>query len=182
MKGAVFISLQKLVEPLIGIAGWQQLLDSCHLASEGAYTSGGKYEDAEMVALVSALVTRLDMPVDELLRLFGRHLFKDLTPGHTRLLDDCGNPCRFMKAVDQRIHVEIEKLHPGSSLPFMTVTDLSEHAVRLDYRSPRKLCFLAEGLAAGVADYYDTHFSLKHPVCMHQGADHCELELTFEPK
>lgn len=182
MKGAVFISLQKLVEPILGVAGWQQILDSCPLGSEGAYTSGGKYDDAEMVALVAVLVERLNMPVEELLQQFGRHLFKDLSKQHIGLLEDCGNPCAFMKCVDRRIHLEIEKLHPGSSLPFMTITDLGKHAVQLEYRSPRKLCHLAEGLAAGVADYYQTEFSLRHSVCMHSGSDHCVLELYFEPR
>ena len=81
MKGAVFISLQEMVEQSIGFAGWQQLIDACNLPSQGAYTSGGKYDDSEMAELVGTLSERLATPIPDLLKAFGNHLFKDLAKG-----------------------------------------------------------------------------------------------------
>lgn len=182
MKGAVFISLQEMVEQLIGVAGWQQLLEQCELSSGGAYTSGGRYDDSEMAELAIKLSERLAMPIPELLRAFGNHLFKDLAKGHADLLDTCEDGKAFLLIVDQRIHVDIEKLYPNSSLPFLDVVDAGPNKLNLTYRSPRKLCYLAEGLIFGVAEHYKTGVKLEHRVCMHNGNAACEMELSFEPK
>ena len=182
MKGAVFISLQEMVEQSIGFAGWQQLIDACNLPSQGAYTSGGKYDDSEMAELVGMLSERLATPIPDLLKAFGNHLFKDLAKGHGDLLASCPDGKSFLLIVDQQIHVDIEKLYANSSLPFLDVVDTGPNKLHLTYRSPRKLCYLAEGLIHGVAEYYHSHVTLEHGLCMHEGHTCCAMELSFEPK
>ena len=47
MKGLVFISFIEFLELRLGVPALEQLLASTELASGGAYTSVGSYEDAE---------------------------------------------------------------------------------------------------------------------------------------
>jgi len=47
------------------------------------------------------------------------------------------------------------------------------------YTSPRKLCFLAEGLIEGAAEQFNTKYELSHTECMHDGADRCALKIKI---
>ena len=52
MKGIVFNLLEEAVSSTYGDAAWDRLLDAAGL--EGAYTSLGSYDDAEIAALEKA--------------------------------------------------------------------------------------------------------------------------------
>lgn len=71
MKGIVFNLLEEVVRYEFGEATWDALLDAARL--EGTYTSLGNYPDADMIRLVAAASSVLNLPDDHVLRWFGRH-------------------------------------------------------------------------------------------------------------
>ena len=92
--------------------------------------------------------------------------------GHTDLKS-------FLLTVDRVIHVEVRKLHPGAELPQFDYEDESDKELTMIYTSPRKLCFLAEGLIDASAKHFNTKYELDHTECMHNGADSCNLKIKI---
>lgn len=179
MKGAIFTTLADMVEEKAGLGVWQAALDACPLSNGGGYSSGGIYPDSELMCLVAQLQKKFDLPLDILLRSFGEYLFHRLVDSHPMIRQKHPTAKTFLLAVDQEIHKDIEKLYPGTSFPFISYEEISENELVIRYKSPRKLCFLAEGLIAGLAQSYGIEIALIHPKCLHRGDDHCRLELTF---
>lgn len=179
MKGTIFTSLADMVEEHYGLKSWQAMLDACPLSTGGSYSSGGIYPDKEIMCLVSQLQQRLDVPLDILLRTFGEYLFVSLSKMHVNYLLSKRTARDFILSINDEIHRDIEKLYPGTSFPFLEYTNDIDNNLSLVYRSPRKLCFLAEGLILGVANQYQTDISLIHSKCMHRGDEHCQMDLTF---
>ena len=179
MKGTIFTSLADMVEEQYGLKSWQAMLDACPLSSGGSYSSGGIYPDKEIMSLVSQLQQQLDVPLDILLRTFGEYLFDCLSKMHQSYLLSKKTPRDFIMSVNNEIHRDIEKLYPGTSTPFLEYTNNTSNGLSVIYRSPRKLCFLAEGLIQGVANQYQTDIGIIHSKCMHRGDKYCQLDLTF---
>ncbi|MCV6589801.1 MAG: heme NO-binding domain-containing protein [Marinobacterium sp.] len=181
MKGIVFNILEQMVIEKAGLAAWDQLLQDVQPASQGIYTAGGNYPDEEVVQLASRASEMLDIPLNTLVTAFGSYLFSNLVKKHPVFVEQQPDFFSFLKSVHDVIHVEVRKLYEEPSLPHFRYTQLNTQQLRLEYRSPRKLCMLAEGLIAGAAEYYAVRYQLEHPVCMHKGADHCEFLITLEP-
>jgi len=178
MKGVVFNIFSDLVTDTFGWEVWDQLIENTQPASEAIYTSAEVYPDEELVAYVMALseITGTDAP--DLIRAFGKYMMHKFKVIHPEFLD--GQTAKsFLASVHDVIHVEVKKLHPDSLLPTFEYEDTDEHSLTMIYSSERKLCHLAEGLIEGVSEIFGQPISLQHPVCMHQGAEHCRLELRF---
>jgi hypothetical protein len=91
------------------------------------------------------------------------------------------NTRSFLLTLNDIIHPEVRKLYPGAVTPefeFDTRTGASDQ-LGMSYRSPRKLCALAEGFVVGAADHYGEDVAIDHQRCMHRGDDHCLLQLRF---
>ena len=179
MRGIIFTALADMVEEQYGLDVWFELIDGCDLPSGGVYTAGGYYDDQEVFSLVGALCEHLDLPTEFVLRAFGVYLSKILLDDHRRYLKENKDLKSFLMAVNNVIHVDVEKLYPGTSVPFLSYVDRDENHLTLFYSSKRKLCFLAEGLIEGAADYYKTEIALIHAECMHRGDEYCRFEISF---
>lgn len=179
MKGTIFTSLADMVEDRYGLKSWQAMLDACPLSTGGSYSSGGIYPDKEILCLISQLQEQLDVPLEILLRTFGEYLFVSLSEMHTNYLLSKRTAREFILSIHDEIHRDIEKLYPGTSFPFLEYQADTETSLSVIYRSPRKLCFMAEGLIQGVANQYETDIGLIHSKCMHRGDEYCQLDLTF---
>ncbi len=177
MKGAVFIALNEMVEERFGIDTWEEILEEVKPESEGIYTSTENYPDQEVVDYVLVISKKLDIEPSEVTRVFGKFLFGELNKKHdifTKLSPDL---FQFLNSIEGIIHKEVRKLYENPSLPTMECTILNKNDLRLKYTSPRKLCFLAEGLIFGAAEYYNEEITLEHNQCMHDGHDSCEIRV-----
>ena len=181
MKGMVFTMLEELVETEFGIETWDALIEVTQPASGGIYTSVETYPDEELLAYVAALSERLNVPAGDLVFAFGKFLLKQFAASHPEVFE--GHTAKsFLKSVDQQIHVEVRKLHPGVVLPEFKYEDKGDDELLMRYFSPRKLCRLAEGLIAGTSEHFEVPISVEHSVCMQLGADYCDLQLRFGQK
>ncbi len=55
-------------------------------------------------------------------------------------------------------------------------------ALELVYRSPRRLCWLAEGFMLGAADHYGEVVVLEQSSCLHLGDDCCRIIGVFSER
>ena len=179
MKGAIFNALQEFVEQGHGYQVWDDALTNTTLPSHGIYTSTKQYDDSELFAIVGYLSEKLAVPIPDLVRAFGVFLFPLLMPQAPQEAQDAPSLRAFLMMVDELIHVEVKKLYKDAQLPEFNYEDHIDDKLTMFYRSPRKLCFLSEGLILGAADHFKETVSISQNCCMHQGAECCEIEVTL---
>ncbi len=92
MKGIVFSEFLELVEEKFGLETVDHLIESTELASGGAYTAVGTYPHSEMVALVVALSQKSGIPVPDLLKVFGHHLFNTFNKNYSVFFEGVEHP------------------------------------------------------------------------------------------
>lgn len=180
MKGVVFIAFNQMVEDQVGIDTWERLLNEVMPESDGIYTSVENYPDSELFNMVGALSKIVDVPVPTLVEQFGAYMFDVLNAKYPIFSEQQADFFSFIKSIDSVIHREVKKLYDQPSLPNLDCEDINEKTLAVTYRSPRKLCFLAEGLIRGAAKHYQVKYTLSHDQCMHDGHEHCLLMLTTE--
>jgi len=177
MKGVVFNILEDMVTERAGLMTWQKILDKTQLS--GGYTAVGTYSDAELFELVGAVVEELDLPAETVVSAFGTFMFGQLARRYPVFVESCDTLFSFLESIDSVIHLEVKKLMTETNLPSISCERRGTSELLLNYSSPRKLCLLAEGLIYGAAEHYNSPITIEHPVCMHTGADHCDLRVQL---
>ncbi len=179
MKGAIFIAFNQMVEDVVGIRAWEQLLQEVAPASGGIYTSVEDVDDTELFALVEALADIIGQPMAALVESFGCYLFSFLNEKYPVFTASEPNFFSFIKSIDGVIHKEVRKLYSNTQLPSISCEQLDDKTLEMTYYSPKKLCILAEGLIRGAADYYKTDYTLQHNRCMHRGDKQCVFKISL---
>ena len=177
MKGIVFIVLSELVETQHGIEAWEEILQEVKPECEGVYISTASYPDDEMIKYVKAISKKLSLPSTEITKVFGRYLFNELNDKYGFFTKQCANLFEFLDSIENVIHKEVRKLYQDVNLPTIDCTVDSPNEMLMLYHSPRKLCYLAEGLISGAADHFEEPIALTHEKCMHDGESRCELRI-----
>ena len=175
MKGIVFTLLEAVVRRDYGDDTWDDLLEAAEL--DGAYSSLGNYPDEEMTKLVGAASSVLAIPADDVVRWFGRNALPLLAKKHPQFFDAHKSTRPFLLTLNDVIHSEVRKLYPGADVPVFTYDGSSSEVLLMHYRSPRKLCALAEGFIEGTAAHFAEELSLDQPECMKRGDDKCVLRV-----
>jgi predicted hydrocarbon binding protein len=178
MKGIVFNLLNEMVEEKFGLEVWDALLLETDL--EGIYVATNTYPDSELFDLVGAAEAASGIPARELVHTFGEYMVPSFAKRYPVFFEGQENLKSFLLTVDQVVHVEVRKLYPEAGLPEFKYEDPGDSKLTMLYRSPRKLCALAEGLIAGSAKHFNEQYTLAHDVCMHHNSDHCALEITLQ--
>ena len=177
MKGVIFNILEELVEEKCGMQAWNEILQG--LEYDGIYTAAKSYPDDQLFALVGAVSKTLQMPAGDVVGVFGEYMFKQLAERYPVFIEQEPSLRGFLKSVDGVIHVEVRKLYDSPNLPSFVCHDRDEQTLVMEYRSPRQLCILAEGLIRGAALHYGNPIEIEHPRCLHKGDEHCDLIIRF---
>ncbi len=154
MKGIVFTEFLGFVESRYGADTADDIIGACDLPSGGAYTSVGTYDHAEMVSLCHALAKQTGEPAADLVKDFGSHLSSAFAQNYPDFFARSSHFFDFLESIEAHIHKEVRKLYPDAELPTFTVRERSETTLIMDYRSPRRLGALAEGLISGSASQF----------------------------
>lgn len=162
MLGIVFTEFMEMVEDTFSAEVLDDVLDTPGLKSEGIYTSVGYYDHTDMVKMVVALSKRVDMPIDDLIETFGRHLFAILIGKYPDLKGEIDSALNFLETVDSTVHKQVKKLYPDAELPEFASERVSEKQLNLHYRSKRPFSILALGLIKGCGDYFNNQLEISH--------------------
>lgn len=180
MKGIVFTLLNDMVVEKFGLDTWEQLLSRVQPSSGGSYTAGDTYPYDELQALVVELAKLKEADPNTLVQAFGEYMFPVLANKYPIFFEKNINFKDFLKSIHDVIHIEVKKLYHDASLPVIRYEEPAPDTIILNYRSPRKLCFLAMGLVHGAAKHFNVPITMSQPVCMHDNADHCRLEIKLQ--
>ncbi|AOS43994.1 Heme NO binding protein [Lacunisphaera limnophila] len=179
MKGIVFHLLHQVVAQQYGEKTWDALLTEAGL--QGAYTSLGSYEDAELFKIVGAASRQLGLPPNDIVRWFGRGAIPLLAQHYARVFTPHTDARSFVLTLNSVIHPEVRKMYPGADVPNFDFDTSSPEVLVMHYRSKRKMCSFAEGLLLGAADHFGESATIDHTQCMHRGDPQCELRIRFAP-
>lgn len=161
MKGVVFNLLEEAVTDEFGVETWETLLADAAL--DGAYTSLGNYDDAEIAALVAAASQRLGLPSAAVLQWFGERAMPLLRDRYAPLFAGHASARNFVLSVNKIIHPEVRKLYAGASCPFFHFREEADGTLILRYQSSRNLIDLAHGFILGAAKLWgETVSVLRH--------------------
>lgn len=179
MKGIIFNAVEDAVVRAHGEDTWDDLLRAAGVT--GAYTAVGNYPTSELEAIVSAASEALDTPESDVLRWAGREGLRFLAGRYPGFLARHDTTIDFVATLEDVIHPEVRKLYQGAEPPSFNLVPTGDAAARLEYRSRRDLCPLAEGLLLGVGDHYGEQLSIVQSACTREGADHCDIDFTVKP-
>ena len=105
----------------------------------------------------------------ELLRRFGCSLFGRLATLYPALFCGARSWRELLLDVAPRVHAELQALQPDAELPVLCSRRLYDGRVEVEYRSPRDLEPLAEGLLLGCLDYFGATGSVTRQI--HPGTE-----------
>lgn len=178
MKGIIFNVLEDMIVEKCGMHVWNELMTK-HAPQNRVYISGKSYDDSELSAIVSDVAVTLNIPLQDVVKAFGNFLFDGLATRHADVIEQFSDFTELVMGIHDVIHVEVNKLYIEPALPTISSRITSANQIELTYSSPRKLCFCAEGLLFGAARHYGKNIKIEHTVCMHNGADHCILDIEL---
>lgn len=178
MKGIIFTLVEDAVVQGHGPEVWDEVVDRADVA--GAYTSLGDYPDEELGRLVAAGSELLDVPAPALVKHVGHTAMTPLAQGHPHFFSPHRHVRDFLLTLNSVIHPEVRKVNPGASPPHFVFSDLPDGGLRMEYRSPRGLCSLAEGMIVGAGAHYGQLVTIARPACRARGDDTCLLDLAFD--
>lgn len=176
MKGIIFTEFNEMVENQFSPELLDEIIVECDLASDGAYTTVGTYDHAELIQMVTKLAEKTNTATDDLVFAFGEHLASRFAILFPSFFNESKSMFEFMKSLDNHIHVEVQKLYPDADLPKFSFEESDPSCLIMDYRSSRGMSTLAHGLMQGVLKYYNETISIKPEHI--SGNSHVRFHLT----
>ena len=161
MKGIVFVEFIEMVDSQFSVEMSERLIQMSNLPSKGVYTSVGTYNSNEMLTLLDNLSNLVRIPTGDLLKEFGRHLFKRFLMNFPVFFRGINSAFEFLSRVEKVVHLEVRKLYQDAELPTFVSTFPKPDRLHLKYQSSRNLPDLAEGLILACIDHYKERLSVE---------------------
>ncbi|MFT2091305.1 heme NO-binding domain-containing protein [Paraglaciecola sp. 2405UD69-4] len=177
MKGIVFVKFNEFIEELWGDEFWDELLNEANLESEGAYTTVATYDDEELFTLIGLVVEKQGITSKDAQFAFGKWVFKELFNIAPAGAHDFKDVFEFLHAVQNFIHVEVQKLNPDALLPEFEFLSETPTILTFEYLSPRNLCYFCEGIIYGLAEHTGQQIKVSQPECKHEACHRCVIEV-----
>ncbi len=153
MKGVVFRALMGVVEEHFGPVMVEKMLDDARLARHGAYTTVGDYPIEEFFALVQSLQRVSDASQADILRECGRRTIAYFIATQSKDEGEALGLEKMLASLQGLIEANYVKLYPDSVIPSFQVRTAEDGWVVVEYRSPRPMADLAEGMILGTLDH-----------------------------
>lgn len=169
MKGVVFTEFLDLVEDKFGYEMVDRIIVESELSSSGAYTAVGTYPFAEMVKLLGRLSHNTNIPIDQLLYLYGKHFFSLWLKSYPHFIEQVDNAFQLFESIDHYIHIEVQKLYPNAELPHFDSHQLNEYQLEMIYTSPRKMADFAQGLIESSMAHYGQKGTIEKTILNPEG-------------
>jgi hypothetical protein len=154
MKGIMFTELIEMMEACYSPELADRVLTNAELPDGGAYTAVARYPSEEWRRIVDCLSEATGTPVNELIRSFGEYLFGKFVVLYPELVTRFSDAYSLLESVEGFIHVEVRKLYPDAHLPEFRTTHHGPGTLVMEYRSPRPLADLCEGLIRGTLKHF----------------------------
>lgn len=173
MHGLLFKSMKDYVVENHGKEAW---VDVCRAADidKRIYLTIDTYPDEELIRIFDVTADRVGSSVPELLASYGRFAAGQLLDTHRNVVEDDWDALDLLANADDVIDV-LSSRNSDLELPELACRRDGPERVTVEYRSGRRLCFVAKGIVHGIGDRYGAELTVSENSCMHEGAEYCEL-------
>lgn len=184
MHGLIFVTWEKFLSDRFGSSLLASYRVKIGETPATAPRSNLVYDDAVLLAGVSAACELTSLPADTLLREYGRYY---ITNGLTSYL--CAfllrqvHHTRDLLLTMERAHSQLRRTADGLTPPLFRYQMMASRPndLVLIYDSPRKLCSVLLGAIEGAAERYSERVKIVERSCMKQGHTTCCFEVHFFP-
>jgi hypothetical protein len=176
MHGIILSELQRYGRGKLGATGWQKLLAEAGLSGRN-YMMNTAYPDKEVAALVAGAVRVTGLPKATLLEDFGRFIAPTLLMVYKSMVRPDWKTLDLIEHTEASIHTVLRARDDATEPPRLSVRRDGPRVAVLTYRSHRRLCAVAKGIAHGVATHYGERLSITEEACLADGAPACTLRL-----
>ncbi|GBC85709.1 hypothetical protein HRbin11_02159 [bacterium HR11] len=177
MHGTFFVALRRFVRDRWGDEVWDGVTASVP-GSAGVYSPLRNYPDDEWRRLLQGVCASVKTDEDAMLESLGRFMFPELAQLYRAFINSSWSALDFLEHVEDTIHRAVRMNDPQAAPPRLRVTRDSPRQVTIRYDSPRRLCAIARGLIARVADAYREPLTVREISCMRRGAAECVFQVT----
>jgi predicted hydrocarbon binding protein len=174
MHGLILSELQRYGRSRLGVDGWRTVLAKADLRGS-IYLTNATYPDKHVAALVQAASQMTGWPAEALLEDFGKFVAPSLFTVYKAFIKPEWKTLDLIEHTEASIHTALRMKEPGADPPQLVVRRESATSAVLAYRSPRRMCALAIGIAKGVADHYRERLVVAELACMSRGAPACRI-------
>jgi len=145
------------------------------------YYRVAEYPDQEAVALLSALASALNEPLDAVLENLGEFITPDLLRMARYWIHPDWKALDLIANTEATIHETLRAEGSRTDPPRLRCERTAPYEVVVTYDSARRLCALARGIVKGVASHYAEQVSIREPSCMLKGDPACRLVVKCRP-
>ncbi|MBC8237275.1 MAG: heme NO-binding domain-containing protein [Helicobacteraceae bacterium] len=161
MRGLMFNYLLEFIEEDFGYGVVDSVIGASGVGNDGSYADGGLYADEDLLSLMSAAASVLNISTNELQVLFGHRTFRPIYEKLITIYENnvykqnkINSAFDFIVMLDTIHYKEVVKLYPESIFPYFTLLNRTETELEFMYCSKRNLPYLAKGLLMGCAEYF----------------------------
>ncbi|HEX8245964.1 MAG TPA: heme NO-binding domain-containing protein [Longimicrobium sp.] len=172
MHGIVMNQFRQFVVERLGRDGWRELAEAAGVPPE-PFEIGRIYPDQALGALVAEASRRTGEEADALVEAFGVFIAPALLRVYEPLVDPAWRTLDVIEHTEAVIHTVVRARMPGAAPPLLDTRREAPDRVVIDYRSPRRLCALATGIARGLALHFGETVEIGQAECMHAGDPRC---------
>jgi hypothetical protein len=177
MHGLIFAEVKKYVTTKLGDGAWNALVEKAH-QEPGLYLALQTYPDEKMVELLTTASGITGLSVAAILEDFGSFIIPDLIGMYEALIQPEWRTLDFIEHTEESIHSVVRIKQHGAEPPVLQCQRVSPTELILTYRSRRRLCALAKGMAQGLATHYGEQLTVAERTCMHRGDACCTIAFT----
>ena len=182
MKGIIFNLLEDFIVSRYGEDKYEEIIAASETGSLDPFeiVSPGSYPDEAFQTIIKSASEKIDTNIPEMLKDLGQHSLTKLAERYPHFFDPYNHPRDFLKTASMIHHVEVKKLYHGAEVPHFYVDDHGQSGLTIVYKSKRHLCYLAEGLIAGLGGHYKVPVSVKQSECLLSGGSKCNFIVQFD--
>ncbi len=181
MKGIIFNLLEDFIVSRYGEDKYEEIITASDTGTLDPFeiVAPGSYPDEAFQTIMKSASEKTDSNIPEMLKNIGQHSLAKLADRYPYFFDPYDHPRDFLKTASMIHHVEVKKLYQGAEVPHFYVNDHGHDGLSIVYKSKRRLCYLAEGLIAGLGDHYKIPVSVKQSECIQSGGTACKFVVKF---
>lgn len=184
MLGLIFLTWEKYLAERFGEPLVQRYRGAMGEAAAMALVAGRYYDDALLVKGVETASQLAQIPMDVLLREYGRYYIMNGLTGKlcSYLLTGVHSGRELLLAMRDS-HARLRTAFEGATPPaFEYAPSPDPQTVVLLYRSERRLCSVLQGSIEGAALRYNEGAQIVERTCMNRGDAVCRFEVRFFPR
>lgn len=176
MHGIILVELHQYVKQRLGKAAWGEILKAAGLDNR-VYFALDTYPDAEVAPLATAIAQRMGLELPLLLEEFGEFITPDLLRMYGSLLNPEWRTLDVIENTEVTIHRVVRMRERNARPPELVCKRRNPGHVIVTYRSERRLCAIAKGIARGLARHFNEAIEIQELFCMLHAASACEIHV-----